>query len=95
MVDGATLRDLRLRRGWTQAHLAAVVDIPAPVLSAYERGRREPSLHAAARIIDALGFRISFVALPDPERCARDLEQVLLLAEQLPYTPRPLAKART
>ena len=94
MIDGATLRELRRRRGWTQARLATVVDIPASVLSAYERGRREPSLHAASRIIDALGYRIDFVTLPDADRCGRDLEQVLHLAEALPYTPRPMATAR-
>ena len=54
MIDGTTLREVRRRRDWTQAHLATVVDIPASVLSAYERCRREPSLHAASRTIRVL-----------------------------------------
>lgn len=53
-----------------------------------------PGVDAASRIIGALGYRADFVALPDPIRCARDLEAVLDLAEALPFKPRPLAKAR-
>lgn len=94
MIDGSTLRELRLRRGWTQAQVAHLTGIPTSVLSAYERGRRVPGLDAASRIIDALGYRLEVVPLPDPASCGRDLEQVLTLAEALPYRPRPLAKAR-
>lgn len=94
MFDGSTLRELRLRRGWTQAQLAEATNITATVLNAYERGRRVPGIDAASRIIDALGYRAEFVALPDPARCARDLQAVLELAEALPFTPRPPAKAR-
>lgn len=94
MIDGGTLRSLRLLRGWTQSQLSAIVDIPTSVLSAYERGRRTPALDTAARIIEALGYRIDLVALPDPVACGRDLEQVLALAAALPHRPRPLASAR-
>ena len=94
MIDGPTLRDLRRRRGLTQAEAASLVGITASVLSAYERGRRVPGLDAAARIVDALGFRVEFVELPDPLVQARALEQVLALAEALPYSPRPMAQAR-
>jgi transcriptional regulator with XRE-family HTH domain len=94
MIDGATLRDLRRLTGRKQTEVAHAAGIPASVLSAYERGRREPGLSTAARIIDALGFRAQFVRLPDPQRQARDLEEVLRLAEALPYRARPLARAR-
>jgi transcriptional regulator with XRE-family HTH domain len=94
MIVGHMLRDLRLRRSWTQAQLAEVTGIPTSVLSAYERGRRVPGADAAARIVAALGYRVDLVELPDPARCARDLEQVLGLAEALPFRPRPLATAR-
>jgi transcriptional regulator with XRE-family HTH domain len=94
VLDGTTLRRLRHRRGWTQEQLAAASGIPASVLSAYERGRRTPGLDTASRIVDALGFRIDLVALPDPLACGQALEQVLALAEALPYRPRPLARAR-
>lgn len=94
MLDGQTLRTLRLRAGRTQAEVAAAVGIPASVLSAYERGRRQPALEIAGRIIDALGYRVDFVRRLDPELQARKLHDVLTLAEQLPYRPRPMATAR-
>jgi len=94
VIDGSTLRELRLRVGRTQVEVARAVGIPATVLSAYERGRRVPGLEAASRIVEALGFRVQFVRMPDPNRQARDLEQVLALAEALPYEPRPLSRAR-
>lgn len=94
MLDGATLRTLRLRTGRTQVDVAVAAGVPASVLSAYERGRRQPSLAMAGRIIDALGYRVEFVPRLDPAVQARKLEDVLALAEQLPYRPRPMATAR-
>lgn len=94
MISGGTLRTLRHRSGHTQAAVAAITGIPVSVLSAYERGRRQPGLEAASRIIDALGFRVAFVPAPSPDQQARRLEEALSLAEALPYRPRPLATAR-
>ena len=94
MISGATLRELRLRAGRKQADVAAAAGIPASVLSAYERGHREPGLQAVSRIVDALGFQVRFVPQLDPNVQARALEEVLALAEALPYEPHPLAKAR-
>lgn len=94
MISGATLRELRLRAGRKQADVAAAAGIPASVLSAYERGHREPGLQAVSRIIDALGLQVRFVPQLDAEEQGRILVQVLELAEALPYEPRPLAKAR-
>lgn len=94
MISGHTLRELRCRTGRTQADVAAAVGIPASVLSAYERDRRQPGLEVAGRIIDALGYRIEFVPRLDPAVQARKLVDVLLLADQLPHRPRPLATAR-
>ena len=94
MISGATLRELRLRAGRKQADVAAAAGIPASVLSAYERGHREPGVQVASRIIDALGFQVRFVPQLDAHAQAKALEQVLGLAEALPYKPRPLAKAR-
>ena len=95
MVSGATLHQLRLRTGRSQADVAAQVGIPASVLSAYERGRRQPGLDIAGRIIDALGYQIHLVPRLDPEVQARKLVDVLTLAEALPYRPRPPARPRT
>lgn len=94
MINGETLFALRRRAGRTQVDVAEAVGIPASVLSAYERGRRQPSLANAARIIDALGYSMKFDFVLDPAEQARRLCEVLELAEALPYEPRPLASAR-
>jgi transcriptional regulator with XRE-family HTH domain len=94
MITGEILATLRRRTGRTQAEVAAAVGIPATVLSAYERGRRQPSLAIASRIIDAVGYSVKFDFVLDPSEQARRLRDVLELAEALPYQPRPLASAR-
>jgi transcriptional regulator with XRE-family HTH domain len=94
MISGATIRELRLQTGRSQREVARAVGLPATVLSAYERGRRQPGLEVAARIIDALGFKLRFVRSLDPRVQGTRLADVLRLAEALPYRPRPLAKAR-
>jgi len=94
VISGATLRELRLRAGRKQADVATAAGIPASVLSAYERGRRDPGLQAVSRILDALGLQVRFVPRLDPAEQARILVQVLELAEALPYEPEPLAKPR-
>ncbi len=94
MLTGATLRELRLKAGLTQAEVGRRVGIPATVVSAYECGRRQPSLEVAGRIIEAMGFETRFVRVLDHEVQGRKLVEVLTLADALPYRPRPLAKAR-
>ena len=94
MLTGDTLATLRRRTGRTQADLAASVGIPSTVLSAYERGRRQPSITIASRIVESLGYAIKFDYVLDPAEQARRLADVLTLAEALPYRPRPLASAR-
>jgi hypothetical protein len=39
-----------------------------------------------------MGFRIEFVRSLDPDRQSRLLLEVLALAEELPYRPRPLTR---
>ena len=94
MITGHSLAALRRRTRRTQADVAAAVGIPATVLSAYERGRRQPSLAIASRIVDALGYSVKFDFVLDPAEQGRRLRQVLDLAEALPFEPRPLASAR-
>lgn len=95
MLTHLALLELRRRARLTQAAVAGRVGIPATVLSAYERGRRQPSLATAGRIIDAIGFDVRFATRLNPEVQGRRLVEVLTLAEALPYRPRPLARART
>jgi transcriptional regulator with XRE-family HTH domain len=94
MISGDVLATLRRRTGRTQADVAQAAGFPASVLSAYERGRRQPSLAAASRVIDALGYSVRFEFVLDPAEQSRRLVEVLELAEALPSRPRPLAAAR-
>lgn len=88
------IRKAREAAGQSQSELARAIATAQPVISAYERGHRDPSLETLRRIIDGTGLRLDIgftrVAddgLPRPvddaERAAR-LEDVLLLADALP-----------
>lgn len=75
----------------TQAGLARRAAIPRSVLNAYERDKRDPGVEGLSHIARAAGLELRLapgIALPDPERAGRIFEQVLDLAEALPYRPR-------
>lgn len=55
---GAFLQQLRTSRGMTQAQLAETTGISQPNLSAYENGRREPTLDVLNRIVVACGYQL-------------------------------------
>ncbi len=93
-VAGGLVREIRLHSGLTQAELARRVGMARSVLSAYEHGRRQPAVAALVRIAAAVGLEVRVgEAGEDADRISsaragRILEQVLDLAEQLPYRPR-------
>jgi transcriptional regulator with XRE-family HTH domain len=87
------LRRTRLRAGLSQAELARRAGVPRSVLSAYEHASRDPGAETLARVLAAAGFELH--ALParkqlDPGRADRILQDVLDLAEELPYRTRGL-----
>lgn len=88
------LAELRRRAGLTQAELAARAGVVPTVLSAYERGRREPGADTFLRIVAAAGFEPSWRPVLDPVEQGRRLADVLRLAEALPHRPRPMPRAR-
>jgi putative transcriptional regulator len=53
-----SLKDLRAARGWTQADLAARLEISRQSVIAIETGKFDPSLPLAFRIADVFGFPI-------------------------------------
>jgi transcriptional regulator with XRE-family HTH domain len=78
--------------GLSQAELARRAGMQSSVLSAYAHGRRQPSVGAMARIAAAGGLELQLVPRADSaasEHAGKVLGQVLDLAEQLPYRPRP------
>ena len=93
-MDAATaLRSARRASGLTQAELASRGGTSQATLSAYERGRKQPSLATLGRLLAATGSRLAVeraerpvVQVPPSElaRRGRILEEVLALAEALP-----------
>jgi transcriptional regulator with XRE-family HTH domain len=86
------IRQARRNAGLSQAELSRRSGISVPVLSAYENGRRQPSVAALARIVEACGQELALQPRLAPygsARAAHILEQVLDLAASLPYRPRP------
>jgi len=95
-MRGATLlTEARKRAGLTQAELARRAGTSQPVISAYEHGRRDPSITTLRRLVRATGADLELgIARPsasdvppaadDTERAAR-LVDVLLLADAVPH----------
>jgi transcriptional regulator with XRE-family HTH domain len=96
-----TLRHARQRAGLTQSRLARRAGTSQATLSAYERGRKHPSVETLSRLLDAAGARLNVeartrpVVVPTPAqqaRTARSLLDVLALAEALPSRPEPVLR---
>lgn len=91
MSPAALIAVVLQRSGLSQAELARRAGLPRSVLNAYLKGHREPGADALLRIAAAGGARLSVEERRppvDPERASGILNQVLGLAEALPYRPR-------
>ncbi|HEX5267182.1 MAG TPA: helix-turn-helix transcriptional regulator [Acidimicrobiales bacterium] len=88
---GRMLREARLKRGWSQARLGRSAGLAQSVISAYESGAREPSVAAMRRLARAMDLDLALVPRlqpgPDPRTSARQLEDVLELAETMHLAP--------
>ena len=60
------LRVLRAERGWTQADLAAELDVSRQTVNAIETGKYDPALPLAFKIADL--FALAIEEIFDPER---------------------------
>ncbi|KQT31959.1 Cro/Cl family transcriptional regulator [Sphingomonas sp. Leaf412] len=62
------LRDLRAQRGWSQQHLADLLEVSRQSVNAIETGRYDPSLPLAFRIAELfdLGIEAVFVSPSKP-----------------------------
>ena len=86
------LRSARREAGLTQQELAERSRIRQPVISAYERGVRQPSVEALERLLTAMGRRLSLAREGEhvllPEEAGRQLIDVLGLADAIPIRRR-------
>lgn len=91
MSAAMLIGDVLEKSGLSQAELARRAGLPRSVLNAYLRGHREPGADTFLRIVAAagVGLEVEQRRPPvDPRRASKILNQVLGLAEALPYRPR-------
>ena len=97
MKAAGVIRASRQRQGLTQAELARRAGTSQPVISAYEHGRRDPTLETLRKLVEAGGERLQVAAvLPGPDQPppadarehARRLLDVLTLADAIPVRRR-------
>jgi hypothetical protein len=98
MDPGELLRAARRRRALSQQEVARRAGTSQPVISAYERGRRDPTVGTLRRLVEATGEQLRLDAraptseLPPPadaDEHARRLLDVLSLADAIPRRRRP------
>lgn len=91
------IKAARRRRGLTQSALAALAGTTQPVVSAYEHGRRDPSMATLRKLVEASGERMVIEMVPrqsdlapsaNPEEHGRRLLDVLSLADAVPLRRR-------
>lgn len=68
---GDLLRRARRGAGLSQVELAARAGVTQSVISAYESGRREPSLPTLAALIEAAGYELTAGIRRQPRRLSR------------------------
>lgn len=61
----ALLQLARLKSGLTQREMADRAGVPTTMISAYERGKRQPTLETLLRLLRAAGFDLRMQLEPD------------------------------
>lgn len=78
------IRMARRRAGLTQQALADRAATTQSAISAYESGRRSPSVHTLVRILAAAGLELRMRAVePDSHDASRRKAEAMLPADQL------------
>ena len=76
----------RLKAGLTQAELARRLGVAVTMISAYERGRRQPTLPTLMRLLGAAGFELRMNLAP------QDSHDATLAALESLRSPRERAR---
>ena len=100
MNAASAIRGARRRAGLTQSELAARAGTSQATVSAYESGRKQPSVATLDRLLAAAGSQLvveprqrPLVQVPEARlaKAGRGLVEVLALAEALPSRHEPRA----
>ena len=73
--------------GLSQAALATIAGTSRPTLSAYEHGRKSPTLQTAARILGAAGFELALEPQVEFREVAVDRGRPIVVPTVLPRLP--------
>ena len=93
MEAASVIRAARRHAGLTQRTLATLAGTSQATISAYERGRKQPSLATLSRLLAAAGSKLAVEPAERPvievsesqlAKAGRGLIEVLALAEALP-----------
>ena len=87
MTQGNLIRLARDEAGLSQAALAQISGTSRPTLSAYEHGRKSPTLATAARIVAAAGYDLTLTARIEFRRVAVDRGRPVQIPTVLPRLP--------
>jgi uncharacterized protein len=97
VTSAELIKLVRRRVALTQADLAARAGTSQPVVSAYEHGRRDPTVGTLRKLLAGAGAQLRLDARPmadlpppaDLVEHGRRLVDVLSLADAIPARPRP------
>lgn len=84
---GTILEQARDAAGLSQAALAHLSGTSRPTLSAYEHGRKSPTLATAARIVAAAGFDLTLTPTVEFRDIAQDRGRPIAVPATLPRLP--------
>lgn len=87
MAVGNLLEQARTAAGLSQAALAERAGTSRPTLSAYERGRKSPTLETAARIVGEAGFELAISPRIEFREVAVERGRPIRVPNRLPRLP--------
>ncbi len=86
-MTGEIFRQARVEAGLSQAALARLSGTSRPTLSAYEHGRKSPTLATAARIVAAAGFDLIITPRVEFREVVVERGRPIVVPTALPQLP--------
>lgn len=99
MTLGDRIKQLRQRRGWSQAQLSKKLNVHQKQISGYERGIHSPSIELLVRMAELFNVSLDYIAFDNREQkniipiADRELMQAVQQIDQLSAEDRATIKA--